>query len=176
VEKIYKHRNTESVILTEKLLLSSYKRGLLGKKPFKLLSAYEIKNDSANTSTQQEGKRTQKTNPDPITDIQPDCIIIESAKSVLVDKSNYKLYLVTNDEDFYSSSERTEIHQDILDDLKIERSFIRLSDFLKEVLRLTITVNVAEQVAASSESTPVVEEGRAVEFGETTIEDVIIGS
>jgi hypothetical protein len=123
--KIFKditnHRNSHIKELDEKILLNSYKRGLKGVRPF-LMRYSNAKDPDFNNK--------------PLHDIQPDCIIVESIKLFLASETNYELYLITNDCNFFTSNDKKLIHSDIQNDLNIKAFYLTISDFLEKVLKI----------------------------------------
>lgn len=115
LQQILNHKNTNVIKLNEKIFLEAYKRGVAKKKPF--VMGYSSSNN-------------------PIHDIQPDCIIIESIISFLKDKEKFELYLCTNDSDFFTSNEKKEIDVGIQKELHAKDFFLTLSELLNKVLGL----------------------------------------
>ncbi len=118
-EEIRNHRNTHIIELDERILLKAYKRGLIGKRPFKQ-KIIAIKDSEFNNK--------------PVHEIQSDCVLVESVKLFLEGEENFELYLGTNDSDFYISNEKKALHPDIINDLKVKDSYLTLSDLLNKVL------------------------------------------
>lgn len=117
LKEIRKHKNTHVIVLDNGILLSAYKRGLSGKKPFTM---------------RHSNSKNADFNNKPLHDIQPDCIIVESIKYFLNNKKNFELYLGTNDSNFFTSNEKQKIHPDIQTELKIKNFYLTLSDLLNK--------------------------------------------
>jgi len=126
LNQIFKHKNTKTLPLNEQILLTAYKRGITGKKPFVmgyLSRGLEFKKNDL-----------------PFHDIQPDCIIIENIINFLSDKTNFDLYLGTDDGGFYTSIEKKELDPGIKKELKVKFFSRKLSKLLKEAIGLKTTV------------------------------------
>jgi hypothetical protein len=121
LKQIFKQKNTIYLPLDEQILLSAYKRGLMGKKPF--VSGYS-------------GRDTQFKKGYPSHNIQPDCIFIENIKLFLSDKKGFSLYLGTNDSNFYKSIDKKELDSSIKVELKVKDYSTTLSELLKKAIGL----------------------------------------
>ncbi len=119
--KIIAHRNTRIAKITENVLMNAFKRGLSGKKPFK--THYSL-NDA--------GKRKM------VSDIQSDCVMVESVKDELKNEDTYEIVLVTNDADYYSTSGKNEIDEQIKKELKVSSTYISIPLMLNKEFKMKL--------------------------------------
>ncbi len=151
--KISESKNTHIVPLDEEILLNAYRRGLMGKRPFVMRYSNSKDPDLSNK---------------PIHDIQPDCVIVESVKFFIKGAEKGELYLATNDNNFFSSMEKTAIHTDIQAELKANKFYLALSDLLQDVLGLKIPPKKEPKDVTTSDAYPVTiksvtDEGKGVD-------------
>lgn len=122
-EKIFSHKNTYKIKLTEKIFLEAYKRGLEGKRPF-VMKVNKVKDGEGNN--------------EPIHDIQPDCLIVESARALLQGKKNFEFFVCVNDSDYFRSEKKEKLDEDIKINLKVKKTYTKLTDLLNDIFKLKI--------------------------------------
>jgi len=143
IESILNNKETTPIInLDSDILIRAYRRGLKSLKPFDM---------HVNPKKDDKGRYI------PIYDIQPDCIIIESAIVFLQSKKGYELFICTDDSDYFTNYEKNEIHSDIKKDLNINSSYTSISAFLNEVFGHSFKIPESkelESIPAASEPPP----------------------
>lgn len=141
-EKIFSHKNTHKIKFTEKIFLEAYKRGLEGKRPFV---------PKVNKIRGGEGDN------EPIHDIQPDCLLVESARDFLQEEKNFELFLCVNDSDYFISERKEELDEDIKRDLKVKKTYTKLTDLLNDIFKLKIPEVKKTQIEESTSGRPIIE-------------------
>jgi hypothetical protein len=132
--KIIYHKNTILLALNERVLLSSYKRGIAGHKPY--VMHHFTNRDSA-----------PDKNNIPFHEIQPDCTHVEAVKEFLEGKKNFELYFGSDDSDFYTSLDKSELDPKIKQELKVKVYSTNLLELLKEAIGLKTITNKIEAKA-----------------------------
>ncbi len=123
MDQIFKNKNTELIEVDFDIFYSAYKRGIEGKKPFKLI---RMKDPTSSV----------------VHDIQPDCLIIESARQFLAKEKDYELFFcTTNLSDFCDlKGEKNILHPDIKEDFKNIEFFDSLSELLNAKFATTFPI------------------------------------
>ncbi len=147
-KKIINNKNTHVIELNGSILLSAYKRGLMGKKPFVM---------------RHSNSKDPDFNNKPLHDIQPDCILVESVKFFLADKKDYELYLGTNDNNFFTSNEKKIIDPNIQRELMVKKAYLTLSDLLNKVLGIKIPIRQKIDKEQNLNAFPLISKSATVE-------------
>jgi len=147
IERILKHKNTLVINMDEEIIVNAYKRGLMGKKPF-----------SMKYINSKEGSNK------PVFDIQPDCVVVESAKKFIKEKTNYELYLCTNDANFYETFEKKDLDDSIKTELGVKGCFTSISDFLLTMFKIQ-PKPLLQRHEQESSAYPVIGENQTVNDG-----------
>ncbi len=100
IDKIFKHKNTKLIKLTDQLIIKSIKRSLL-KIPPSSGQPREVKGKSKSAYTRDQ-----------------DCVIFESVKSFLMGKKKFDLIICSKDIDYLNSPSDKSLHKDIKKELE----------------------------------------------------------